>query len=158
LERGLGYIALGPATAAATFVRSTAQAGTPWLWITERVPEDPPAGGRTLRVTTLPGTQDSVDPKRLAELRSAAAAFLARAPDGVVLLDCLEHLVLHNGPERAQRALADLHDEVTVRGGSLVVFVNARLANPRLVAWLQRELDPLPPAPGLMSEGERLLA
>lgn len=111
-----------------------------------------------LRVTTLAAGQGALDPKRLQELRPAAAAFLTEAEDGVVLLDCLEYLVLHNGAERVQRALADLHDEVTMRGGSLVVFVNERGANPRLVAWLQRELDPLPAGPSPVSGDAGLLA
>lgn len=147
MERGLGYIALGPADAAESFVRSTSRSATPWLWITDRDADAPPDGGRILRVTTLADRRGGLDPKRLQELRPAAAAFLGDAAGGVVLLDCLEYLVLHNGTDRVLRALADLHDEVTVQGGTLVVFVNARVANPRLVAWLQRELDPLPAAP-----------
>lgn len=111
-----------------------------------------------LRVTTLAGKNGTLDPKRLQDLRPAAAAFLADASDGVVLLDCLEYLVLHNGPERVQRALADMHDEVTMHGGSLVVFVNVHVANPRLVAWLQRELDVLPGAQHAVSADEGLFA
>ncbi len=158
MERGLGYIALGPADAAVPFVRFTSRSGTPYLWITERESGDPPEGGQVLRVTTLADGRGVLDPKRLQGLRPAAAAFLTEAADGVVLLDCLEYLVLHNGAERVQRALADLHDEVTMRGGALVVFVNARGANPRLVAWLQRELDPLPAGPSPVSEDTGLLA
>lgn len=109
-------------------------------------------------MTSLSGTPDAVDPKRLSDVRSQAAAFLESSSDGVVLIDCLESLILRNGAERVQRALADLHDVVTMRGGSLVVFVNTRVANPRLVAWLQRELDPLPSAHGLVTEGEGLAA
>ena len=101
-------------------------------------------GGEVLRVTTLSGHGTTLDPKRLGELRAAAAAFLEKEGNGLVVLDCLEYLVLHNGPERVARALADVHDEVTLRGGSLVVFVDATTANPRLVAWLAREFDPLP--------------
>lgn len=61
-----------------------------------------------------------------------------------MVLDCLAYLVLHNGPDRVARALADVHDEITVHGGTLVVFVETNTANPRLVAWLAREFDPLP--------------
>ncbi len=95
-------------------------------------------------MTSLPSDGGTVDPKRLADLRAAAAAFLEKEHGGLVVLDCLEYLVLHNGPERVARALADVHDDVTVNGGSLVIFVDANTANPRLVAWLARELDPLP--------------
>ena len=106
---------------------------------------DPPRnGGQILRLTTLAGKSGTVDPKRLADLRTSVAAFVANDATGLVVVDCLDYLVLHNGPERVLRALADLHDDVTVNGGSLVVFVDAQLANPRLVAWLERELDAFP--------------
>jgi hypothetical protein len=108
-------------------------------------------------MTSLADAPGAFDPKRLQDLRPAAAAFLGDAGEGVVLVDCLDYLILHNGAERVQRALADLHDEVTMHGGSLVVFVNARVANPRLVAWLQRELDPLPTVQVAASPGEGLL-
>lgn len=157
MERGLGYVALGPADAALTFLGSAASAGKPYLWITERPSEHPPGDGQILRVTTVSGTVESVNPKRLSDLRAVAAAFVGDAADGVVLLDCIEYLVLHNGAERVERALADLHDEVTMHGGSLVVFVDVRVANPRLVAWLQRELDPLPAPADLVSEDVSLL-
>ena len=97
-----------------------------------------------LRVTPLHEIPGTVDPKRLPDLRAAAVTFIERSGDCLILLDCLECLVLHNGAERVERALADLHDDVAVRNGSLVVFADERTANPRLVAWLQREFDPLP--------------
>lgn len=142
MERGLGYLATGSANAASAFLKTP-----PWdryLWITDRTPVAQVEDGEVLRVTTLSGNGGTVDPKRLGDLCAAAAAFLEREEHGLVVLDCLEYLVLHNGPERVARALADVHDEVTLRGGSLVVFVDAQSANPRLVAWLAREFDPLP--------------
>ena len=98
-----------------------------------------------LRVASLAQPEGAVDPRRLGDLRTAAAGFVAQDETGLVVLDCLENLVLHNGAERVLRALADLHDEVTMNGGSLIVLVDARATNPRLVAWLERELDALPP-------------
>ncbi len=86
-----------------------------------------------------------MDPKRLADLRAAAAAFVQEDGGGLVVLDCLEYLVLHNGPDRVARALADVHDEIAMRGGTFVVLVDPRSANPRLVAWLAREFDSLSP-------------
>ncbi len=141
LERGLGYVATGSADAASAFLRGSSWG--PYLWITERAVTGTESG-EVLRVTTLSGSGATVDPKRLGDLRAAAAAFLAREGNGLVVVDCLAYLVLHNGPERVARGLADLHDEVILGGGSLVVFVDASTANPRLVAWLAREFDPLP--------------
>jgi hypothetical protein len=104
----------------------------------------PPEGGELIRVTTLTGNGRTIDPKRLGDMRAAATAFLEAAEGGLVVVDCLEYLVLHNGPERVARALADVHDDITMHGGTLVVFVESNSANPRLVAWLAREFDPLP--------------
>lgn len=118
---------------------------SPWgrsLWITDR--EWKPPAGDVLRVTPLPGDSGTVDPKRLGDLRAAAVAFLAQDGAGLVVLDCLEYLVLHNGPDRVARTLADVHDEITMRGGILVVLVDPQTTNPRLAAWLAREFDPLP--------------
>ncbi len=95
-------------------------------------------------------TNGALDPKRLGDLRASAATFLGRVEGGLVVLDCLDYLVLHNGPERVARILADVHDDVSVRGGAFVVFVDANSANPRLVAWLAREFDPFP---SLTSDG-----
>ncbi len=96
-----------------------------------------------VRVTTLAGSGPAIDPKRLGDLRAAASAFLEQGA-GLVVLDCLEYLVLHNGADRVARTLADVHDDVTTHGASLVIFVDANTASPRLVAWLAREFDPLP--------------
>ena len=116
---------------------------SPWdrsLWITER--EWAPPAGHVLRVTALSRGGETVDPKRLGDLRAAAAGFLQEGR-GLVVLDCLDYLVVHNGPDRVARALADVHDEVATRGGTLVVLIHPPSANPRLVAWLAREFDAL---------------
>ncbi len=125
-----------------------------YLWITQRSAAPPPEIGEILRVTTVGGHPGTVDPKRLAELRADAVSFLEKEGGGLIVLDCLEYLVLHNGADRVARALADVHDDVTIHGGSLVVFVDANTANPRLVAWLAREFDPLPSmaAPGFPAD------
>ncbi len=142
LERGLGYIATGSAEAASAFIRRSSV--DRYLWLTDRSPTPQPEGGSLIRVTTVAGDAPSIDPKRLGDLRAAAASFLEGGHGGLVVLDCLEYLVLHNGPERVARALADVHDDITMNGGTLVIFVESRSANPRLVAWLAREFDPLP--------------
>lgn len=134
-------MATGSADAATVFLSRTPRSR--FLWVTQRAAEPVPVGGEVLRVTTLSNGGRTLDPKRLGDLRDAVAGFL-HDEGGLLVLDCLEYLVLHNGPERVARALADVHDEVTMHGGTLVVFVDATTANPRLVAWLAREFDPLP--------------
>ncbi len=143
VERGLAYVALAPAEDILAFLGSLARVGRPRLWITDRPSVTPMEGGRVLRVTALAQGEGTVDPKRLGDLRTAAGAFVSEDGSGLVVLDCLENLVLHNGAERVLRALADLHDEVTMNGGSLIVLVDVHRTNPRLVAWLERELDVL---------------
>lgn len=135
---------MGPPEETLAFLQSLARDPRPHLWITDRPSMLSAEGAQVLRVTTVGGQEGTVDPKRLGDLRAAAAAFVSGDASSLVILDCLEYLVLHNGAERVLRALADLHDEVTMNGGSLIVLVDARLSNPRLVAWLERELDLLP--------------
>ena len=141
---GLGYVALGSSEETLALLGSLATAHRTVLWITDRAREDLGEDAHVLRVTTLGDLEGGVDPKRLGDLRDAVIAFVSRDASGLVILDCMEYLVLHNGADRVLRALADLHDVVTMNGGSLVVFVDVHLANPRLVAWLERELDALP--------------
>lgn len=85
-----------------------------------------------------------VDPKRLSDLRSAASAFLGSNAGGVLVVDCVELLTVHNGVERVVRTIEDLHDDATTKGGTLIVCVDPRITNPRLIAWLERELEDLP--------------
>ncbi len=118
--------------------------GEPFLWITSRPHSGVPAGGQVLRVTTLDGAPWSIDPKHLQDLRAGASAFLDERGSGTVVVDCVDLLTLHNGVERVVRALEDLHEEVATRDAVLVVFLDDRSANPRMVAWLERELDSFP--------------
>src|SRR6266704_221088 len=69
--------------------------------------------------------------------------FDERGP-GILVLDCLDPLILHAGVERALRFVEDLHEEVAMRSGILVVFADPRTVTARMIAWLERELDPLP--------------
>ena len=110
-------------------------------------------------MSTLSSDGGTVDPKRLGDLRSVAVEFLEADGGGLILLDCLDYLVLHNGPERVARALADVHDDVSLHGGALIVFVDATTVNPRLVAWQAREFDPLPSVdPGTAPAADGLTA
>lgn len=143
LIRGLGYLARGPEDAIA-FLRSIGATGEASLWITSRADPAAPPGGEVLRVTTLNGGPWTIDPKRLQDLRAGTSAFLDEHASGTVVVDCVDMLTLHNGVERTVRALEDLHEEVATRDAVLVVFVDPRTASPRMVAWLERELDALP--------------
>ena len=60
------------------------------------------------------------------------------------MLDCLEPLLLHSGVERVLRFVDDLHEETAMRNAFLIVFADPGGMNRRMIAWLERELDPLP--------------
>jgi hypothetical protein len=95
----------------------------------------------------------TADPRRLQDLRTAATTFFDERGPGAVLVDCLESLVLHSGIERVLRLVDDLHEETAMRNAFLVVFADPREMSARMIAWLERELDPLPrpTSPGVES-------
>jgi len=144
LRPGLGYLAHDPGEIAVPFVRSLAAAHTPFLWITSRSVDTAPEGGDLLRVTTLRGGIATADPRRLQDLKTAATTFFDERGPGILVLDCLESLILHAGLERALRFVDDLHEEAAMRSGILLVFADPRTVSARMIAWLERELDPLP--------------
>jgi hypothetical protein len=159
LKRGLGYLALDPEDTVPSFLRSMADAQTRFLWMTSARPSVAPEGGDLLRVTTLRRGLGTVDPRRLQDLRTAATTFFDENGPGLLVVDCLPSLILHAGIERVLRFVDDLHEEVAMRDAYLVVFVDPRELNRRMIAWLERELDPLPQAVEVPpSEGGRLTA
>lgn len=126
------------------FLRVQVPRGAGFLWITSRADAPTPDRADVVRVTSIHENGTTVDPKRLQDLRAAVRAFLARHAGGLVVLDCIDDLAIHNGIERVLRAVADLHEDAVTLGATLIVFLDPAGANPRLVAWLERELDMLP--------------
>jgi Protein of unknown function (DUF835) len=145
LKRGLGYLALDPEVIVPSFLRSLASPQTRFLWMASDRYPDAPEGGEVLRVTTLHRGPGTADPRRLQDLRAAATTFFDEGP-GLLVIDCLPPLILHAGVERVLRFVDDIHEEVAMRDAYLVVFANPRELNRRMIAWLERELDPLPSA------------
>lgn len=144
LKRGLGYLALDPEDTAVSLVRVLSETHTPFLWITSRRVSAPPDGGDLIRVTTLAGAMGTADPRRLQDLRTAATTFFDERGPGALVVDCLDPLVVHSGVERVLRFVDDLHEETATRNAILVVFADPRGTNPRMIASLERELDPFP--------------
>lgn len=144
LTRGLGYLALDPKETVPSFLRALAQARMRFLWMTSSSPAAPPAGGELLRVTTMHRGIGSADPRRLQDLRAAATTFFDEHGPGALVVDCLEPLVLHSGIERVLRFVHDLHEETAMRSAFLIVIAHPREMNRRMIAWLERELDPFP--------------
>ena len=153
LKRGLGYIALDPEDTVPSLVRSLADAGPRSLWMTSNRPEAPPDGVEVLRVTTLHRGPGTADPRRLQDLRAAGTTFFDEVGPGLLVIDCLPPLVLYAGVERVLRFVHDIHEEVAMRNAYLVVFADPRQVNRRMIAWLERELDPLPRAVEAPADG-----
>jgi hypothetical protein len=127
--------------------------------MTSSRPVDAPESGEVLRVTTLHRGPGTADPRRLQDLRAAATTFFDDKGPGLLVIDCLPPLILHAGIERVLRFVDDIHEEVAMRDAYLVVFADLREVNRRMIAWLERELDPLPPAvEGAPAEAGRLAA
>ena len=126
-------------------------ADEPFLWITPRVPGNPSRRAEILRVATVARSGATADPRRLREVGDVSEAFLDGHPHGGLVLEGVDRFVLHNGVERVARAVAALHELVATRGAWLLVLVDPKDLNPRLLAWLARELDALPPAEALAS-------
>ena len=158
LVRGQGYLVLGPIDRAPGFAQVLAKAREATLWITHRQGASLPDSGEILRVTTLDGAPGTVDPRRVMDLRAAVARFLDARGPGTIVLDCLDVLGAHGGPERVVRALEDLHEEVALRGAVLAVFADPETANPRMLAWLEREFEIFPRAADPRGDEARLLA
>ena len=115
-----------------------------FLWMTSSRPAAAPAGGDLLHVTTVHRGIGTADPRRLQDLRVAATTFFDEHGPGALVVDCLEPLVLHSGIERVLRFVHDLHEETAMRSAFLIVFARPQEMNRRMIAWLERELDPLP--------------
>jgi hypothetical protein len=139
----LGYLALDPDGTVSSFLRLLAGAHLPFLWITSERPRAPAEGGEVLHVSRIRGF-GTADPRRLQDIHAAATTFFDERGPGALVIDCLEPLVLHSGVERVLRFVDDLHEETAMRNALLVVFANPRGTNRRMIAWLERELDPLP--------------
>lgn len=143
---------------AVSFIRVLSEAHTPFLWITSRRASSRVDGGDLIRVTTLHDGIGTADPRRLEDLRAAATTFFDERGPGVLVVDCLDSLVVHSGVERVLRFVDDLHEETATRNAWLVVFVDPRSVNPRMIAWLERELDPFPRTATDSSVENRLVA
>jgi Protein of unknown function (DUF835) len=141
LEQGIGYLVRSSSDATVEIIHAFRPPRTPLLWITSGPGARPPEDVEVLRVASLPGAMRTVQPGRLGDMQAAAGAFLDEHSGGCIVLDAMDALVVHNGVERVVRAIESMHEDVATRGGLLLVCVNPVGANPRLLAWLERELD-----------------
>lgn len=141
--RGLGYLTRALDEVSLSALREVGGGPNPFLWITSGAGFPAAADAQILRVLPSGGNGDA-DARRPQDLRARVAGFLDGRDGGVVVVDCADLLASECGTERAVRALQDLHEEVARRDAVLVVVLEPRTARPRMLAWLEREFDPLP--------------
>lgn len=134
------------------FCRLT-QDGRPGLCVTRKHPEI--VRGRwnvprdvLLRWLTPSVGRDRVDPKALGTLTKAVYEFVIRNPDGIVLLDGLEYLLLHNDFSKTLLFFEHLNDFIMQSEATMLVPINPDAVEEQDMALLERNAEVL--------EGEEL--
>jgi two-component system cell cycle response regulator len=136
------------------FCRLTAKE-RPGLCITRKHPEvarsywDLPEGVQLKWLTPSVG-KDRVDPTALSTLTKMVYQFVVENPRGVVLLDGLEYLLLHNEFSKTLLFLEHLNDFVMQSEGLLLVPINPEALEEQDIALLERNTEVL--------EGEKVVS
>lgn len=94
--------------------------------------------------------KDRVDPKALSILTKIVYDFLVEHPQGVVLIDGLEYLLLHNEFSKTLLFLEHLNDFIMQSEALLLVPINPEALEEQDLALLERNAEVL--------EGEKLVS
>ncbi len=127
----------------------------PGLCITRKHPEiakshnGVPEGTRLKWLTPSVG-RDRLDPKALNTMTKIVYDFVLEFPKGVILLDGLEYLLLHNDFSKTLLFLEHLNDFVMQSQGLLFVPINPDALNEHDMALMERNVEVL--------EGEELVS
>lgn len=154
LTSGTTYLVREPKGQAAfeLFSRMTA-AGRPGLCVTRKHPEVArsqwrfPAGVQLKWLTPSVG-KDRVDPKSLNLLTKIVYDFVLHHPGGIVLLDGLEYLLLHNDFSKTLLFVEQLNDVVMQSQAVLLAPISPGALEEQDLALLERNTEVL--------EGDRL--
>lgn len=87
--------------------------------------------------------QDVVDPTKPGLMAHAIMEFLSKTKNGVVLLDGIESVMVHNDFNRAVRMLEQINDFVMQHQGYLIVPVDPKAFNSRERAMLMKNFETL---------------
>lgn len=87
--------------------------------------------------------QDVVDPTKPGLMAHAIMEFLSKTKNGVVLLDGIESVMVHNDFNRAVRMLEQINDFVMQYQGYLIVPVDPKAFNSRERAMLMKNFETL---------------
>ncbi|WP_457741909.1 DUF835 domain-containing protein [Thermococcus sp.] len=87
---------------------------------------------------------DAVAPTRLPYLLETLRAFLESTElDKVILIDCIEYLILENGPESVLKFVASLRDLATLHRGILLVSIDWEALDEKMFSMFTSELNPI---------------
>ncbi|CAB50677.1 DUF835 domain-containing protein [Pyrococcus abyssi] len=87
--------------------------------------------------------ENGVPPTSLHVLLDLSIRFANENRGGVIILDCLEFLILYNGFNSVFKFLTNLKDNITIRGGILVIIVAPKALGEREMNMLKREFRPI---------------
>jgi hypothetical protein len=84
-----------------------------------------------------------IDPSMTADLSMTMTNYIEESENGVVLLDGIEYMIVHNNFMKVLKFLHDLNEAVAVHGAILLVPIDKRTLNDKEYALLTRDLKEL---------------
>jgi hypothetical protein len=85
-----------------------------------------------------------IDPAMTAELSMTIKDFIEESENGVVILDGLEYLIVHNNFNKVLKLIHDINEAIAVHQAILIIPVDRRILNEREYALLERDIKKLP--------------
>jgi two-component system cell cycle response regulator len=90
---------------------------------------------------TRENSADSIDPLSLAKLTHVVKEFIQKEEGGIVLLDGLEYLILHNDYETTLRFIQALNDLIILNKATLIVPVDTSALSVKELSLLEKEME-----------------
>lgn len=97
-------------------------------------------GSKMTWISTVPG-DGAIDPTKLNLIAHAIMEFFAKSNGGIVLLDGIESIMVHNDFGKTIRMLGQVNDFVMQHKGYLIVPMNPNAFDTRERALLQRDFE-----------------
>ncbi|UCD93059.1 MAG: DUF835 domain-containing protein [Methanobacteriota archaeon] len=99
---------------------------------------------RLIWISQTPG-KDYYEPTALNSITKLVCQFVEEKERCVVLLDCLEYLIVHNGFEHSFKGMELINEFVMQRDASVIIPLNPDALEPRQVSLLERGLEVVEP-------------
>ncbi|NJE05842.1 DUF835 domain-containing protein [Thermococcus sp. M36] len=102
-----------------------------------------PPGWKWYLLTNIEG-ENTISPTNLPKILSLSQRYLLESETlgitGVVVLDCVEYLIVHNGMTSVLKFMATLRDLVVLKGGTFIVVLDEGTLNRREYITIRRVL------------------